>query len=174
METQEGQIARVPLYKLDGRRYFKWEQYDRLGEEDCSTVSGLYGFLNSDKRSEILRKMKSKSILDPEYKCSIWKVVLHFYLAHRLSIIRRKNKMRLIKYDTIEKLMEAYLPETLKNGEKKDLLCRLCMCYMFWAVLPKHENYRWEWDVYHSRKTLRPMGLRVIRVERDVRGKSSV
>lgn len=173
VETQEGQIARVPLYKLDGRRYFKWEQYDRSGEEDCSTVSGLYGFLNSDKRSEILRKMKSKSILDPEYKCSIWKVVLHFYLAHRLSIIKRKNKMRLIKYDTIEKLMEAYLPETLKNGEKKDLLCRLCMCYMFWAVLPKHENYRWEWDVYHSRKTLRPMGLRVIRVERDVRGKSS-
>ena len=106
METQEGQIARVPLYKLDGRRYFKWEQYDRSEENDRSTASGLYSFLSDcEKRSEILRKMKSQSILDPEYKCSIWKVVLHFYLAHRLSIIRRKNKMRLIKYDTIEKLM---------------------------------------------------------------------
>ena len=74
--------------------------------------------------------MEKESILDPEYKCSIWKVVLHFYLAHRLSIIKRKNKMRFISYDTIVKLMEDYLPESLKNGKKKELLRQWSFCYM--------------------------------------------
>lgn len=98
---------------------------------DCSNISALCDLLNDpDERIKIIRRMKKESILDPEYKCSIWKVVLHFYLAHRLSIIKRKNKMRFISYDTIVKLMEDYLPESLKNGKKKELLRQWSFCYM--------------------------------------------
>ena len=156
--TQEGQIARVPLYKLDGRRYFKLDS----GEDgfDCSNISALCDLLNDpDERIKIIRRMKKESILDPEYKCSIWKVVLHFYLAHRLSIIKRKNKMRFISYDTIVKLMEDYLPESLKNGKKKELLRQWSFCYMTWATLPRQEYHWWVCEEYFDEKTDSPVGI---------------
>lgn len=158
VETQEGQIARVPLYKLDGRRYFKLDS----GQDgfDCSNISALCDLLNDpDERIKIIRKMKKESILDPEYKCSIWKVVLHFYLAHRLSIIKRKNKMRFISYDTIVKLMEDYLPESLKNGKKKELLRQWSFCYMTWATLPRQEYHWWVCEEYFDEKTDSPVGI---------------
>lgn len=158
VETQEGQIARVPLYKLDGRRYFKMDS----GQDgfDCSNISALCDLLNDpDERIKIIRRMKKESILDPEYKCSIWKVVLHFYLAHRLSIIKRKNKMRFISYDTIVKLMEDYLPESLKNGKKKELLRQWSFCYMTWATLPRQEYHRWVCEEYFDEKTDSPVGI---------------
>ncbi len=160
--TQEGQIARVPLYKLDGRRYFKLDS----GEDgfDCSNISALCDLLNDpDERIKIIRRMKKESILDPEYKCSIWKVVLHFYLAHRLSIIKRKNKMRFISYDTIVKLMEDYLPESLKNGKKKELLRQWSFCYMTWATLPRQEYHWWVCEEYFDEKTDSPAGIKVKR-----------
>ena len=160
--TQEGQIARVPLYKLDGRRYFKLDS----GEDgfDCSNISALCDLLNDpDERIKIIRRMKKESILDPEYKCSIWKVVLHFYLAHRLSIIKRKNKMRFISYDTIVKLMEDYLPESLKNGKKKELLRQWSFCYMTWATLPRQEYHWWVCEEYFDEKTDSPVGIKVKR-----------
>ena len=160
--TQEGQIARVPLYKLDGRRYFKLDS----GEDglDCSNISDLCDLLNDpDERIKIIRRMKKESILDPEYKCSIWKVVLHFYLAHRLSIIKRKNKMRFISYDTIVKLMEDYLPESLKNGKKKELLRQWSFCYMTWATLPRQEYHWWVCEEYFDEKTDSPVGIKVKR-----------
>ena len=156
--TQEGQIARVPLYKLDGRRYFKLDS----GQDgfDCSNISALCDLLNDpDERIKIIRRMKKESILDPEYKCSIWKVVLHFYLAHRLSIIKRKNKMRFISYDTIVKLMEDYLPESLKNGKKKELLRQWSFCYMTWATLPRQEYHWWVCEEYFDEKTDSPAGI---------------
>lgn len=159
---QEGQIARVPLYKLDGRRYFKLDS----GEDglDCSNISDLCDLLNDpDERIKIIRRMKKESILDPEYKCSIWKVVLHFYLAHRLSIIKRKNKMRFISYDTIVKLMEDYLPESLKNGKKKELLRQWSFCYMTWATLPRQEYHWWVCEEYFDEKTDSPAGIVVKR-----------
>ena len=162
VETQEGQIARVPLYKLDGRRYFKLDS----GEDglDCSNISDLCDLLNDpDERIKIIRRMKKESILDPEYKCSIWKVVLHFYLAHRLSIIKRKNKMRFISYDTIVKLMEDYLPESLKNGKKKELLRQWSFCYMTWATLPRQEYHWWVCEEYFDEKTDSPVGIKVKR-----------
>ena len=158
VETQEGQIARVPLYKLDGRRYFKLDS----GQDgfDCSNISALCDLLNDpDERIKIIRRMKKESILDPEYKCSIWKVVLHFYLAHRLSIIKRKNKMRFISYDTIVKLMEDYLPESLKNGKKKELLRQWSFCYMTWATLPRQEYHWWVCEEYFDEKTDSPVGI---------------
>jgi hypothetical protein len=158
VETQEGQIARVPLYKLDGRRYFKLDS----GQDgfDCSNISALCDLLNDpDERIKIIRRMKKESILDPEYKCSIWKVVLHFYLAHRLSIIKRKNKMRFISYDTIVKLMENYLPESLKNGKKKELLRQWSFCYMTWATLPRQEYHWWVCEEYFDEKTDSPVGI---------------
>lgn len=158
VETQEGQIARVPLYKLDGRRYFKLDS----GQDgfDCSNISALCDLLNDpDERTKIIRRMKKESILDPEYKCSIWKVVLHFYLAHRLSIIKRKNKMRFISYDTIVKLMEDYLPESLKNGKKKELLRQWSFCYMTWATLPRQEYHWWVCEEYFDEKTDSPVGI---------------
>ena len=158
VETQEGQIARVPLYKLDGRRYFKMDS----GQDgfDCSNISALCDLLNDpDERIKIIRRMKKESILDPEYKCSIWKVVLHFYLAHRLSIIKRKNKMRFISYDTIVKLMEDYLPESLKNGKKKELLRQWSFCYMTWATLPRQEYHWWVCEEYFDEKTDSPVGI---------------
>ncbi|WP_456033029.1 DEAD/DEAH box helicase [Ruminococcus sp.] len=160
--TQEGQIARVPLYKLDGRRYFKLDSgQDGL---DCSNISDLCDLLNDpDERIKIIRRMKKESILDPEYKCSIWKVVLHFYLAHRLSIIKRKNKMRFISYDTIVKLMEDYLPESLKNGKKKELLRQWSFCYMTWATLPRQEYHWWVCEEYFDEKTDSPAGIVVKR-----------
>lgn len=156
--TQEGQIARVPLYKLDGRRYFKLDSgQDGL---DCSNISDLCDLLNDpDERIKIIRRMKKESILDAEYKCSIWKVVLHFYLAHRLSIIKRKNKMRFISYDTIVKLMEDYLPESLKNGKKKELLRQWSFCYMTWATLPRQEYHWWVCEEYFDEKTDSPVGI---------------
>ncbi|WP_456029676.1 DEAD/DEAH box helicase [Ruminococcus sp.] len=160
--TQEGQIARVPLYKLDGRRYFKLDS----GQDgfDCSNISALCDLLNDpDERIKIIRRMKKESILDPEYKCSIWKVVLHFYLAHRLSIIKRKNKMRFISYDTIVKLMEDYLPESLKNGKKKELLRQWSFCYMTWATLPRQEYHWWVCEEYFDEKTDSPAGIVVKR-----------
>ena len=160
--TQEGQIARVPLYKLDGRRYFKLDS----GEDglDCSNISDLCDLMNDpDERIKIIRRMKKESILDPEYKCSIWKVVLHFYLAHRLSIIKRKNKMRFISYDTIVKLMEDYLPESLKNGKKKELLRQWSFCYMTWATLPRQEYHWWVCEEYFDEKTDSPAGIKVKR-----------
>ena len=160
--AQEGQIARVPLYKLDGRRYFKLDS----GEDglDCSNISDLCDLLNDpDERVKIIRRMKKESILDPEYKCSIWKVVLHFYLAHRLSIIKRKNKMRFISYDTIVKLMEDYLPESLKNGKKKELLRQWSFCYMTWATLPRQEYHWWVCEEYFDEKTDSPAGIKVKR-----------
>ena len=160
--TQEGQIARVPLYKLDGRRYFKLDS----GEDglDCSNISDLCDLMNDpDERIKIIRRMKKESILDPEYKCSIWKVVLHFYLAHRLSIIKRKNKMRFISYDTIVKLMEDYLPESLKNGKKKELLRQWSFCYMTWATLPRQEYHWWVCEEYFDEKTDSPAGIVVKR-----------
>ena len=160
--TQEGQIARVPLYKLDGRRYFKLDS----GQDgfDCSNISALCDLLNDpDERIKIIRRMKKESILDPEYKCSIWKVVLHFYLAHRLSIIKRKNKMRFISYDTIVKLMEDYLPESLKNGKKKELLRQWSFCYMTWATLPRQEYHWWVCEEYFDEKTDSPAGIKVKR-----------
>lgn len=162
VETQEGQIARVPLYKLDGRRYFKLDSgQDGL---DCSNISDLCDLLNDpDERIKIIRRMKKESILDPEYKCSIWKVVLHFYLAHRLSIIKRKNKMRFISYDTIVKLMEDYLPESLKNGKKKELLRQWSFCYMTWATLPRQEYHWWVCEEYFDEKTDSPAGIKVKR-----------
>lgn len=162
VEAQEGQIARVPLYKLDGRRYFKLDS----GEDglDCSNISALCDLLNDpDERIKIIRRMKKESILDPEYKCSIWKVVLHFYLAHRLSIIKRKNKMRFISYDTIVKLMEDYLPESLKNGKKKELLRQWSFCYMTWATLPRQEYHWWVCEEYFDEKTDSPAGIKVKR-----------
>ena len=162
VETQEGQIARVPLYKLDGRRYFKLDS----GQDgfDCSNISALCDLLNDpDERIKIIRRMKKESILDPEYKCSIWKVVLHFYLAHRLSIIKRKNKMRFISYDTIVKLMEDYLPESLKNGKKKELLRQWSFCYMTWATLPRQEYHWWVCEEYFDEKTDSPAGIVVKR-----------
>ena len=162
VETQEGQIARVPLYKLDGRRYFKLDS----GQDgfDCSNISALCDLLNDpDERTKIIRRMKKESILDPEYKCSIWKVVLHFYLAHRLSIIKRKNKMRFISYDTIVKLMEDYLPESLKNGKKKELLRQWSFCYMTWATLPRQEYHWWVCEEYFDEKTDSPVGIKVKR-----------
>ena len=162
VETQEGQIARVPLYKLDGRRYFKLDS----GQDgfDCSNISALCDLLNDpDERIKIIRRMKKESILDPEYKCSIWKVVLHFYLAHRLSIIKRKNKMRFISYDTIVKLMEDYLPESLKNGKKKELLRQWSFCYMTWATLPRQEYHWWVCEEYFDEKTDSPAGIKVKR-----------
>lgn len=160
--TQEGQIARVPLYKLDGRRYFKLDSgQDGL---DCSNISDLCDLLNDpDERIKIIRRMKKESILDAEYKCSIWKVVLHFYLAHRLSIIKRKNKMRFISYDTIVKLMEDYLPESLKNGKKKELLRQWSFCYMTWATLPRQEYHWWVCEEYFDEKTDSPVGIKVKR-----------
>lgn len=160
--TQEGQIARVPLYKLDGRRYFKLDSgQDGFG---CSNISELCDLLNDpDERIKIIRRMKKESILDPEYKCSIWKVVLHFYLAHRLSIIKRKNKMRFISYDTIVKLMEDYLPESLKNGKKKELLRQWSFCYMTWATLPRQEYHWWVCEEYFDEKTDSPAGIVVKR-----------
>ena len=160
--TQEGQIARVPLYKLDGRRYFKLDSgQDGFG---CSNISALCDLLNDpDERIKIIRRMKKESILDPEYKCSIWKVVLHFYLAHRLSIIKRKNKMRFISYDTIVKLMEDYLPESLKNGKKKELLRQWSFCYMTWATLPRQEYHWWVCEEYFDEKTDSPAGIKVKR-----------
>lgn len=158
VEAQEGQIARVPLYKLDGRRYFKLDS----GQDgfDCSNISALCDLLNDpDERIKIIRRMKKESILDPEYKCSIWKVVLHFYLAHRLSIIKRKNKMRFISYDTIVKLMEDYLPESLKNGKKKKLLRQWSFCYMTWATLPRQEYHWWVCEEYFDEKTDSPVGI---------------
>lgn len=158
VETQEGQIARVPLYKLDGRRYFKLDS----GQDgfDCSNISALCDLLNDpDERIKIIRRMKKESILDPEYKCSIWKVVLHFYLAHRLSIIKRKNKMRFISYDTIVKLMEDYLPESLKNGKKKELLRQWSFCYMTWATMPRQEYHWWVCEEYFDEKTDSPVGI---------------
>lgn len=158
VETQEGQIARVPLYKLDGRRYFKLDS----GQDgfDCSNISALCDLLNDpDERIKIIRRMKKESILDPEYKCSIWKVVLHFYLAHRLSIIKRKNKMRFISYDTIVKLMEDYLPESLKNVKKKELLRQWSFCYMTWATLPRQEYHWWVCEEYFDEKTDSPVGI---------------
>lgn len=158
VETQEGQIARVPLYKLDGRRYFKMDS----GQDgfDCSNISALCDLLNDpDERIKIIRRMKKESILDPKYKCSIWKVVLHFYLAHRLSIIKRKNKMRFISYDTIVKLMEDYLPESLKNGKKKELLRQWSFCYMTWATLPRQEYHWWVCEEYFDEKTDSPVGI---------------
>ena len=158
VEAQEGQIARVPLYKLDGRRYFKLDS----GEDglDCSNISDLCDLMNDpDERIKIIRRMKKESILDPEYKCSIWKVVLHFYLAHRLSIIKRKNKMRFISYDTIVKLMEDYLPESLKNGKKKELLRQWSFCYMTWATLPRQEYHWWVCEEYFDEKTDSPAGI---------------
>ena len=158
VETQEGQIARVPLYKLDGRRYFKMDS----GQDgfDCSNISALCDLLNDpDERIKIIRRMKKESILDPEYKCSIWKVVLHFYLAHRLSIIKRKNKMRFISYDTIVKLMEDYLPESLKNVKKKELLRQWSFCYMTWATLPRQEYHWWVCEEYFDEKTDSPVGI---------------
>ena len=158
VEAQEGQIARVPLYKLDGRRYFKLDS----GQDgfDCSNISALCDLLNDpDERIKIIRRMKKESILDPEYKCSIWKVVLHFYLAHRLSIIKRKNKMRFISYDTIVKLMEDYLPESLKNGKKKELLRQWSFCYMTWATLPRQEYHWWVCEEYFGEKTDSPVGI---------------
>lgn len=158
VEAQEGQIARVPLYKLDGRRYFKLDS----GQDgfDCSNISALCDLLNDpDERIKIIRRMKKESILDPEYKCSIWKVVLHFYLAHRLSIIKRKNKMRFISYDTIVKLMEDYLPESLKNGKKKELLRQWSFCYMTWATLPRQEYHWWVCEEYFDEKTDSPVGI---------------
>lgn len=158
VEAQEGQIARVPLYKLDGRRYFKLDS----GEDGfgCSNISALCDLLNDpDERIKIIRRMKKESILDPEYKCSIWKVVLHFYLAHRLSIIKRKNKMRFISYDTIVKLMEDYLPESLKNGKKKELLRQWSFCYMTWATLPRQEYHWWVCEEYFDEKTDSPVGI---------------
>ena len=160
--TQEGQIARVPLYKLDGRRYFKLDS----GQDgfDCSNISALCDLLNDpDERIKIIRRMKKESILDPGYKCSIWKVVLHFYLAHRLSIIKRKNKMRFISYDTIVKLMEDYLPESLKNGKKKELLRQWSFCYMTWATLPRQEYHWWVCEEYFDEKTDSPAGIVVKR-----------
>ena len=160
--TQEGQIARVPLYKLDGRRYFKLDS----GQDgfDCSNISDLCDLMNDpDERIKIIRRMKKESILDPEYKCSIWKVVLHFYLAHRLSIIKRKNKMRFISYDTIVKLMEDYLPESLKNGKKKELLRQWSFCYMTWATLPRQEYHWWVCEEYFDEKTDSPAGIKVKR-----------
>lgn len=78
VELQKGQIVQVPSYKLDGRRYFKWDEFG------CSEVSEMYSFLeDSHRREKIIAKMKKSSILDPDYKCSVWKAVLHFYLAHR-------------------------------------------------------------------------------------------
>ena len=160
--TQEGQIARVPLYKLDGRRYFKLDSgQDGFG---CSNISALCDLLNDpDERIKIIRRMKKESILDPEYKCSIWKAVLHFYLAHRLSIIKRKNKMRFISYDTIVKLMEDYLPESLKNGKKKELLRQWSFCYMTWATLPRQEYHWWVCEEYFDEKTDSPAGIKVKR-----------
>lgn len=158
VEAQEGQIARVPLYKLDGRRYFKLDS----GQDgfDCSNISALCDLLNDpDERIKIIRRMKKESILDPEYKCSIWKVVLHFYLAHRLSIIKRKNKMRFISYDTIVKLMEDYLPESLKNGKKRELLRQWSFCYMTWATLPRQEYHWWVCEEYFDEKTDSPVGI---------------
>lgn len=158
VEAQEGQIARVPLYKLDGRRYFKLDS----GQDgfDCSNISALCDLLNDpDERIKIIRRMKKESILDPEYKCSIWKVVLHFYLAYRLSIIKRKNKMRFISYDTIVKLMEDYLPESLKNGKKKELLRQWSFCYMTWATLPRQEYHWWVCEEYFDEKTDSPVGI---------------
>lgn len=158
VEAQEGQIARVPLYKLDGRRYFKLDS----GQDgfDCSNISALCDLLNDpDERIKIIRRMKNESILDPEYKCSIWKVVLHFYLAHRLSIIKRKNKMRFISYDTIVKLMEDYLPESLKNVKKKELLRQWSFCYMTWATLPRQEYHWWVCEEYFDEKTDSPVGI---------------
>lgn len=162
VEAQEGQIARVPLYKLDGRRYFKLDSgQDGL---DCSNISDLCDLMNDpDERIKIIRRMKKESILDPEYKCSIWKVVLHFYLAHRLSIIKRKNKMRFISYDTIVKLMEDYLPESLKNGKKKELLRQWSFCYMTWATLPRQEYHWWVCEEYFDEKTDSPAGIKVKR-----------
>lgn len=162
VEAQEGQIARVPLYKLDGRRYFKLDS----GEDglDCSNISDLCDLMNDpDERIKIIRRMKKESILDPEYKCSIWKVVLHFYLAHRLSIIKRKNKMRFISYDTIVKLMEDYLPESLNNGKKKELLRQWSFCYMTWATLPRQEYHWWVCEEYFDEKTDSPAGIVVKR-----------
>ena len=162
VEAQEGQIARVPLYKLDGRRYFKLDS----GQDgfDCSNISALCDLLNDpDERIKIIRRMKKESILDPEYKCSIWKVVLHFYLAHRLSIIKRKNKMRFISYDTIVKLMEDYLPESLNNGKKKELLRQWSFCYMTWATLPRQEYHWWVCEEYFDEKTDSPVGIKVKR-----------
>lgn len=57
VEAQEGQIARVPLYKLDGRRYFKLDS----GQDgfDCSNISALCDLLNDpDERIKIIRRMK--------------------------------------------------------------------------------------------------------------------
>ena len=56
-----------------------------LISQHCATFSMIpMNVLRSSGESK-------ESILDPEYKCSIWKVVLHFYLAHR-SFVHNKKK----------------------------------------------------------------------------------
>lgn len=170
VESQEGQIVRVPLYKLDGRRYFKLDsrgdnkQESQLESYGCSEVSELCElWKDANERAKIIRKMKKESILDPKYKCSIWKAVLHFYLSHRLSIIKRKYKMRFISYDTIAKLMESYLPERLKNGKEKEFLRKWSFVYMFWATLPRHEDQWWVCEEHFDKKTNSPEGIEVKR-----------
>lgn len=64
---------------------------------------------------------------------------------------KRKNKMRFISYDTIVKLMEDYLPESLKNGKKKELLRQWSFCYMTWATLPRQEYHWWVCEEYFGK-----------------------
>ena len=166
VEAQEGQIARVPLYKLDGRRFFKLDSKADSEEDSygCSEVSELCRLWeDKNERIKITKKMKKETILDPEYKCSIWKAVLHFYLAHRFSIIKRKYKMRSISYDTIVKLMEGYLPETLKSGNERELLRKWSFGYMFWVTLSRQEDHWWSIEEYFAEKTNSPEGIEVKR-----------
>ncbi|MGN0623007.1 MAG: DEAD/DEAH box helicase [Oscillospiraceae bacterium] len=142
--------------------FYKSNRYYR-----CSVMPALHRFLANRKKQKclkIIEIMKESSILDPEYKCSIWKAVLHFHLAHRISIIKRKNKMNFISYDTLLRLMEDYLPETLKNGEQKDLLRKWCLSYMFLALLPKEENHEWRYKEYFNEKTHEPAGIVINKV----------
>lgn len=125
----------------------------------------LYALIeNKTERRKIIRAMRKTSILDNEYKCSVWKAVLHFYLAHRLAIIKRKNKMNLISYETITKLMENYLPETLKNGDEKELLRKWCLCYMFWAVMPREQDHWWVFKEYSDESTGQPAGIAITKI----------
>ena len=72
--------------------------------------------------------------------------------------------MNFISYDTLLRLMEDYLPETLKNGEQKDLLRKWCLSYMFRALLPKEENHEWRYKEYFNEKTHEPAGIVINKV----------
>lgn len=79
VETQEGQIARVPLYKLDGRRYFKMDS----GQDgfDCSNISALCDLLNDpDERIKIIRRMKKSQYLTRNTNAAYGKLFCIFIL----------------------------------------------------------------------------------------------